>query len=241
MANRRQQKERLRRERLEREARLAHARRARTLRLRVLGGLAAALLVLGAIFVLANRGSQATSSESRAGGKAGEFAFAVGNPGPGKRAPNFRLPSTAGGSYELAARRGKTVLLYFQEGLMCQPCWDQITDLEKHPGKLRALGVDELVSITNDDLGQLRQKVADEGINAPILADPDLKISRVYEANKYGMMGDSKAGHSFLLIGPDGRIRYRADYGGEPDYTMYVPVDNLVADLRQGLRGARAS
>lgn len=236
MASRRQQRERLRRERLEREAR---ARRARALRLRMLGGLAAALLALAAIFVLANRGSQATSSEPRGEDKAGQFAFAVGNPGPAKPAPNFRLPSTAGGSYELAARRGKTVLLYFQEGLMCQPCWDQITDLERQPETLRALRIDELVSITNDELGQLRQKVSDEGIEAPVLADPDLKISRVYEANKYGMMGDSKAGHSFLVIGPDGRIRFRADYGGEPDYTMYVPVDNLVADLRKGMR-ARA-
>jgi hypothetical protein len=48
------------------------------------------------------------------------------------------------------------------------------------------------------------------------------------------MMGSSRDGHSFVLIGPDGRIRWRADYGGAPDYTMYVPVANLLADLRKG-------
>jgi peroxiredoxin Q/BCP len=39
-------------------------------------------------------------------------------------------------------------------------------------------------------------------------------------------------------VGPDGEIRWRADYGGSPNYTMYVPVANLVADLRAGLTGA---
>lgn len=30
-------------------------------------------------------------------------------------------------------------------------------------------------------------------------------------------------------------ITWRADYGGEPDYTMYVPVDDMLADLRVAL------
>ncbi len=54
------------------------------------------------------------------------------------------------------------------------------------------------------------------------------------------MMGESRDGHSFVVVGPDGRIRHRADYGGAPDYTMYVPLRNLVADLRRGLDDARS-
>ncbi|XES00911.1 hypothetical protein HEP87_61260 [Streptomyces sp. S1D4-11] len=50
------------------------------------------------------------------------------------------------------------------------------------------------------------------------------------------MMGTSRDGHSFLLVGPDGTIRWRADYGGAPDYTMYVPVDKLLADLKAGVK-----
>ncbi|MGT2467877.1 hypothetical protein ACVOMV_28040 (plasmid) [Mesorhizobium atlanticum] len=49
------------------------------------------------------------------------------------------------------------------------------------------------------------------------------------------MMGDARNGHSFIVVGPDGRIKWRADYGGAPDYTMFVPAKNLVADLRRGL------
>jgi peroxiredoxin Q/BCP len=69
----------------------------------------------------------------------------------------------------------------------------------------------------------------------PVLSDPDLAVSRAYHANDYGMMGTRRDGHTFIVVGPDGRIQWRADYGGAPAYTMYVPVDVLVADLRRGL------
>ena len=103
--------------------------------------------------------------------------------------------------------------------------WDQIKDLEKRPEQLRSLGIDEMVSVTTNDLENLRQKARDEGIETPVLADPDLAVSEAYAANQYGMMGTSADGHSFIVVGPDGKIRHRADYGGAPNCTMYVPVE----------------
>jgi peroxiredoxin len=120
---------------------------------------------------------------------------------------------------------------------MCQPCWDQLKDIEKDIGQFRALGIEEIVSITTDPLDVLEQKVADEALSTPVLSDPDLAVSRSYEANLYGMMGTSRDGHSFIAVGPDGKILWRADYGGAPNFTMYVPVPQLVADMRAGLQG----
>ena len=77
----------------------------------------------------------------------------------------------------------------------------------------------------------LRQKAADEHVTIPVLSDAALSVSKAYNANRYGMMGTSADGHTFILVGPDGRIRWRADYGGAPNYTMFVPVDRLLADL----------
>lgn len=91
------------------------------------------------------------------------------------------------------------------------------------------------MTITGNELDDLQQKVADEDLETPALADPGLAASQGYAANQYGMMGDSANGHSFVVVGPDGRIEYRADYGGAPNYTMYVPVRNLLADIRAGL------
>jgi peroxiredoxin len=126
------------------------------------------------------------------------------------------------------------VLLYFHEGLGCQPCWDQIRDLETAHDQLSAAGLDDLLTITTAPLDLLAQKMRDDGLTSPALADTTLAVSRAYQANKYGMMGDDRDGHTFILISPDGTIRWRADYGGAPKYTMYVPVPTLLADLRAG-------
>jgi peroxiredoxin len=237
MPNRTAEKKRRRAERADREAQRRQAERARALRLRVFAALGAAILVLAGLFALNNAGGGGSSSSK---GNGGRYAFAVGSPGPGAPAPAIKLPSTGGRTFDLAAQRGKTTLLYFQEGLTCQPCWDQIKDLEKGGRQVKALGIDSVVSITTDRLGAVRRKAQDEGLRTPVLSDPDLAVSRAYAANQYGMMGDSRDGHSFIVVGPDGRIRFRADYGGPPNFTMFVPVPDLVADLRRGLAARRS-
>lgn len=119
---------------------------------------------------------------------------------------------------------------------MCQPCWDQLTDLERNADKLKAAGIDDVVSVTTDPIDLVTRKNRDEGVTTPVLSDPDLTVSRAYETNKYGMMGDSRNGHSFILVGPDGTIRWRADYGGPPKYTMFLPTEAMLADLRAGVK-----
>jgi len=195
---------------------------------------AVAIVALAAIFFhnAAGRGGSSTTTN-----QAGQYAFQVGKPGPGEQAPSIVLPSTTGGTFDLASMRGKTVLLYFQEGLTCQPCWDQLKDIQSHSSDFHALGIDTIVSITTDPLDGLKQKVADEGLSIPVLSDRVLVFSRAYTANDYGMMGTGRDGHSFIVVGPEGRIRWRADYGGAPNYTMYVPVPKLLADIRAGLKG----
>jgi len=56
--------------------------------------------------------------------------------------------------------RGKTVLLYFQEGLMCQPCWHQISDMEAHAADVRAAGIDQIVSITTEPVDLIAHRHA---------------------------------------------------------------------------------
>ena len=162
--------------------------------------------------------------------------YVVGDPGPGEQAPDFRLQASNGETVELADYEGKSVLLYFQEGIGCQPCWDQIRDLEKQSAAVKAAGIDEILSITTSPLDLVTRKVEDDGLSTPVASDPDLEVSEAYDANKYGMMGTMADGHSFVLVGPDGEIDWRADYGGEPKYTMYLPVDKLLADLAAGTK-----
>lgn len=77
----------------------------------------------------------------------------------------------------------------------------------------------------------IAQKVKDDHLSTPVASDLDLAVSRAYRANSFGMMGDSRDGHTFILVDSAGKIVWRADYGGAPNYTMYVPVSKLLADL----------
>ena len=170
----------------------------------------------------------------RASSSAGLVPYTVGQPGKGAVAPAFTLPASTGGRVDLSKFRGRSVLLYFQEGITCQPCWDQLVALEKATPDLRAAGVDQVVSITTDPVDVVTQKAHDEGIVSPVLSDTTLAVSGAYHANSYGMMGASRDGHSFILVDPDGVIRWRADYGGPPRYTMDVAVPTLLRQLRAG-------
>lgn len=200
------------------------------LRFKVGLAVVAAVLALGVIFALVHAGFGGGGA-----GQTGQYAYTVGDPGTGAQAPAVVLPATTGGTFDLSQQRGKTVLLYFQEGLTCEPCWTQLKDIDSHLAEFHALGIDEVVSVTTDPLDAITQKARDEGITTPVLSDANLSASNAYHTNQYGMMGASRDGHSFVVVGPDGRIEWRADFGGAPNYTMYVPVSTLLTDLRQGL------
>ncbi len=168
-------------------------------------------------------------------GRIASYAYQVGEPGPGAMAPDFTLASNMGGSFDLGAQRGKTVLVFFQEGTDCEPCWNQLQAIQADMAAFRRAGIDEVVSITTDPLGALRQAASTYRTTIPVLSDPSMVASRAYHANDYGMMGTSADGHSFVVVGPGGRIRWRADYGGAPHYTMYVPIPVLLNQMTTGM------
>jgi peroxiredoxin Q/BCP len=193
---------------------------------------AAGVLVLAVIYF-----SSAAGNPSAIGHEA--YQYEVAEPATGATAPNVVLPGTDGLTFDLSAHRGETILLYFHEGLMCQPCWDQIVEIEQNWKQYESFGIDRIVSVTNDPLDLAQQKVKDDGIDSLVLADPDLVATKEYQANMYGMMAGAKAGHTFLLIDENGVILWRADYGGPPRYTMFVPTEHLIAQMREGMAGGQ--
>lgn len=200
--------------------------------LKIAGGVLGGIVALGIIYVLSNGGGLATGTTQQR-----QYPYDVANPATGALAPDFSLPSTTGGAIRLSDLKGKNVLLYFQEGIGCEGCWTQLKDIESDMGRFQQLGISDVITITTNPLGALKQKVADETITLPVLSDESFAVSRAYNATMYGMMAGSADGHTFILVGPDGRIRWRADYGGPPKYTMYVPISSLIADIKAGSNG----
>lgn len=195
-------------------------------------------VALGAVGLLAFAFFTNPQQRSPANGASGgAYPFEIGSPGPGDAAPDFTLAATDGSTFTMSDERGGDVLLFFQEGLGCQPCWDNMKEIEARMDDFEALGVDRMLTITTDPLGNSEEKVAAESLRFPVLADEQAEVSRTYDMPRYGMhpMSNTQPGHSFVLVNGDGVITWRADYGGAPNYTMYVPVDDMIADLRLAL------
>lgn len=155
--------------------------------------------------------------------------------GAGAVAPDFTLPSTDGRQVSLADYRStKNVLLFFQEGVMCPPCWQQMRDLQVDRAKLDALNV-ALVTITVDPLPMLVENAARERVGGmTLLQDEGARVSRAYQAVYVSMHPGERPGHTFVLVDPEGKILWRQDF-----VEMYVPNDLVLGPVAQALERGR--
>jgi peroxiredoxin len=155
--------------------------------------------------------------------------------GVGSTAPDFSLPDVAGGTFRLSDYRGKSsVLLFFSEGLACQPCLTQMHDLDQVNSQLKSMNT-IVVSITGDQLQLLADWVRSSGPRYGfVLSDQGLAVSRMYDmlGADVSMMPGTAPGHTFVLVSKAGVIVWRQDYG---PYNMYVPNDQILAAVRKAL------
>lgn len=159
-------------------------------------------------------------------------------------APDFELPATTGRAIRLSEYENRSaVLLYFFEGLMCGPCWDQVEDIQEEYVAFQGMDM-EVLSITVDPMNALIKESQRRGLTLPILDDMDLRVSTDYGMLNNSMHPDSRPGHSFALIDRDGnwvwtRHYYFVDHVmggmamGTDDSRMYVPIDELLRDIRE--------
>ena len=155
----------------------------------------------------------------------------------GSAAPDFTLPDVNGGTFTLSAYRGKaSVLLFFNEGLSCAPCLNQMSDLDQLNQQFTNLDV-IVVSITGDSVNLLSSWAHSSGPQSgKVLSDQSLAVSKMYDmlGSDKSMMPGMAPGHSFVLVDKSGMIKWRQDYGPG---VMYVPNDQVIAAVRRALGG----
>jgi len=153
----------------------------------------------------------------------------------GMVAPDFTLPDTAGGTFRLSDYKGKSnVLLFFSEGLACQPCLSQMRDLDSLNDQFTGLGV-LAVSVSGDPISMLSDWVRTSGPKyGKVLSDQSLSVSKTYDllGADISMMPGTAPGHTFILVNKSGVVVWRQDYGPN---NMYVPNNEIIAAVRKAL------
>lgn len=147
----------------------------------------------------------------------------------GKKAPDFELESYNGTKIKLSSLKGKNVVLFFNEGVMCYPaCWNQIAAL----GADKQLNNENTVAISisvdaKSDWTQAVNKMP-ELAQATVLFDTSREVSDLYGVLNLpsSMHKGQNAGHTYVIVDKEGVVRYTKD-----DLSMGVRNDELKSEI----------
>lgn len=149
----------------------------------------------------------------------------------GQTAPAFTLTDRDNNTYSLAELKGKNVLLFFNEGLICYPaCWDEIVALAKD--KRFAENNTVVLSVVTDPKEQWQKAIEKMPAlaKAKILFDTNTSVSKAYEMLNVAssMHRGTTPGHTYVLIDKDGIIKYVFD-----DIRMGKNEDKLLGEIKK--------
>lgn len=151
------------------------------------------------------------------------------NPSPenliSRQAPDFTLSTLDGREVTLSDFRGKkNVLLFFNEGYGCAPCWQQAAALQEDLDAFTALDT-EVFAIMVDPPDLLAAEAMRWDVTLPILVDQDRGAAQAYDA--LGGMHADKPNHTFVLVDKDGVVRWSEDYP-----SMQADNESVVEQVR---------
>jgi peroxiredoxin Q/BCP len=147
---------------------------------------------------------------------------------PGDAAPEFSLPDADGNEVSLSSLRGQRVIIYFYPAAMTPGCTKEACDFRDSIASLAAAGV-TVLGISPDAPAKLAKFRDRDGLNFPLLSDPDHKVHEAYGAwGEKKLYGKTIVGviRSTFVVGEDGKI-------SRPYYN--VKATGHVARLRQDL------
>jgi peroxiredoxin Q/BCP len=147
---------------------------------------------------------------------------------PGDPAPDFELTTDTGETVRLADLAGTRVVLYAYPAAMTPGCTTQACDFRDSLSSLKAAGL-AVLGISPDSPAKLATFRERDGLNFPLVSDPDKSVLTAYgafgEKKNYGRTVHGVIRSTFV-IGPDGRIE-KAFYN--------VKATGHVAKLRRDL------
>jgi peroxiredoxin len=109
----------------------------------------------------------------------------------------------------------------------------QVVDLQNDEA-FKRLGI-ELLAISPDPVSAWRKEGRALGVTVPMLSDSGNTVWLKYGILAW-MMATNEPGHTFFLVGSDGKIVWLRDYGAmEHGGVMYVKPADIVSQIEQAL------
>ncbi|MEO7006829.1 MAG: thioredoxin-dependent thiol peroxidase [Terrimesophilobacter sp.] len=147
---------------------------------------------------------------------------------PGDTAPAFTLSDQDGKDVSLADFTGKKVIVYFYPAASTPGCTTEACDFRDNINSLKASGY-QVLGVSKDDLPPLKKFQKEQGLNFPLLSDPELTVHNAYgaygEKSLYGKTVTGTLRSTFVL-----------DESGTIEQAQYnVKATGHVASLRKKL------
>jgi thiol-disulfide isomerase/thioredoxin len=120
-------------------------------------------------------------------------------PWGGGAAPGLALRDTDGRAHDLAAYRGKVVLINFW-ATWCEPCRQEMPSIQRLRDRLAGKPFAVLAVNVDEPDARVRRFLKQTGLDLPILMDPDKVVTREWGVRVLPVT---------FIVGPDGRVRYR--------------------------------
>jgi peroxiredoxin len=112
----------------------------------------------------------------------------------------------------------------------------QVVDLQRDKA-FEDLGI-QLLAISPDPVSASKQEGGTLGVSVPMLSDPGNAAWMKYGSPGW-LMPTGEPGHTFFLVGGDGKIAWLRDYGApEHGGAMHVAPDEIVSQVQQALAGS---
>ncbi|WP_346927000.1 thioredoxin-dependent thiol peroxidase [uncultured Arthrobacter sp.] len=148
---------------------------------------------------------------------------------PGDPAPAFTLKNSAGQDVSLGDFLGRSTVVYFYPAAATPGCTKQACDFRDSLASLRHAGY-EVVGISPDPVEKLAKFATAEGLDFPLLSDPDHTVAEAYaawgEKKNYGKTYQGLI-RSTVVVDPEGKVAL-AQYN--------VRATGHVAKLRRDLK-----
>ncbi|MEC5170172.1 thioredoxin-dependent thiol peroxidase [Glaciihabitans sp. GrIS 2.15] len=146
----------------------------------------------------------------------------------GQTAPAFTLDDQDGARVSLSDFAGDKVVVYFYPAASTPGCTTEACDFRDNINSLKSAGY-TVIGISKDAAPALKKFQSEQGLNFPLLSDPDLAVH-----NSYGAFGE-KSLYGKTVMGTI-RSTFVVDETGSITLPLYnVKATGHVASLRKKL------